>query len=51
MCIDIDKIKVGIGNHVFFCKLGAEFWPLIGVDWGFYEHLAIYSTKSVAVGL
>ena len=51
MCMDIDKRKVGICTHDYLCKLAAELWPLIGVDWGYYAHLAFYSIKSVAVKL
>ena len=40
VCIDIDKIKVGIGMHVFFRKFAAELWPLLDVDWDLYAHLA-----------
>ena len=38
LTIDIDRIKVEIGMHDFFCTLAAELWPLIGVD--FFAHLA-----------
>ena len=50
VCIDNCKDKVWNWLYIMhvFCKLSAESWPLIDVNWDFYAHLSFYSMRHVA---
>ena len=43
----MDWYKQDLG---FFCKLAAELWPLIDVDWDFFAVLQFLCMKSAAAG-